>query len=91
MGATERDVWAGADRPHFGRPASIGTSRWNSLWAIATRCASSSLQWKVVCRWSAAQIQQVLFNLLVDAYKSMSRSEEPKKLTLRTDFTDEPR
>jgi len=37
----------------------------------------------------AAQIQQVLFNLLVDAYEAMSRSEEPKKLTLRTDFTDD--
>jgi PAS domain-containing protein len=37
----------------------------------------------------AAQIQQVLFNLLVDACKAMSRSEEPKKLTLRTDFTDD--
>jgi PAS domain-containing protein len=36
----------------------------------------------------AAQIQQVLFNLLVDAYEAMSRSKEPKKLTLRTDFTD---
>ena len=29
----------------------------------------------------AAQIQQVLFNLLVDACEAMSRSEEPKKLT----------
>jgi len=37
----------------------------------------------------AAQIQQVLFNLLVDACEAMSRSEEPKKLTLRTDFTDD--
>jgi nitrogen fixation/metabolism regulation signal transduction histidine kinase len=36
----------------------------------------------------AAQIQQVFFNLLVDACEAMSRSEEPKKLTLRTDFTD---
>jgi len=36
-----------------------------------------------------AQIQQVLFNLLVDACEAMSRSEEPKKLTLRTDFTDD--
>jgi PAS domain S-box-containing protein len=36
----------------------------------------------------AGQIQQVLFNLLVDAYEAMSRSKEPKKLTLRTDFTD---
>jgi PAS domain-containing protein len=36
----------------------------------------------------AAQIQQVLFNLLVDAYEAMSRSKEAKKLTLRTDFTD---
>jgi PAS domain S-box-containing protein len=37
----------------------------------------------------AAQIQQVLFNLLVDACEAMSRSEEPKKLTLRTGFTDD--
>jgi PAS domain S-box-containing protein len=37
----------------------------------------------------AAQIQQVLFNLLVDAREAMSQSEEPKKLTLRTDFTDD--
>jgi signal transduction histidine kinase len=37
----------------------------------------------------AAQIQQVLFNLLVDAYEAMSRSKESKKLTLRTDFTDD--
>jgi C4-dicarboxylate-specific signal transduction histidine kinase len=37
----------------------------------------------------AAQIQQVLFNLLVDAYEAMSRSEEPKKLMLTTDFTDD--
>jgi PAS domain S-box-containing protein len=37
----------------------------------------------------AAQIQQVLFNLLVDACEAMSRPEEPKKLTLRTDFTDD--
>jgi PAS domain S-box-containing protein len=37
----------------------------------------------------AAQIQQVLFNLLEDACEAMSRSEEPKKLTLRTDFTDD--
>jgi len=37
----------------------------------------------------AAQIQQVLFNLLVDAHEAMSGSEEPKKLTLRTDFTDD--
>lgn len=37
----------------------------------------------------AVQIQQVLFNLLVDACEAMSRSEEPKKLTLRTDFTDD--
>jgi nitrogen fixation/metabolism regulation signal transduction histidine kinase len=36
-----------------------------------------------------AQIQQVLFNLLVDAGEGMSRSEGPKKLTLRTDFTDD--
>ena len=33
------------------------------------------------------QIQQVLFNLLVDASESMSRSEESRKLTLRTGFT----
>jgi hypothetical protein len=37
----------------------------------------------------AAQIQQVLFNLLVDAYEAMSRSKQPKKLRLRTDFTDD--
>jgi C4-dicarboxylate-specific signal transduction histidine kinase len=37
----------------------------------------------------AAQIQQVLFNLLADACEAMSRSEEPKELTLRTDFTDD--
>jgi PAS domain S-box-containing protein len=37
----------------------------------------------------AAQIQQVLFNLLVDACETMHRFEEPKKLTLRTDFTDD--
>jgi C4-dicarboxylate-specific signal transduction histidine kinase len=37
----------------------------------------------------SAQIQQVLFNLLVDAYEAMSRCEEPKKLTVRTDFTDD--
>jgi PAS domain S-box-containing protein len=37
----------------------------------------------------ATQLQQVLFNLLVDAYEAMSRSEEAKKLTLRTDFTDD--
>jgi PAS domain-containing protein len=36
----------------------------------------------------AAQVQQVLFNLLVDGYEAMSRTKEPKKLTLRTDFTD---
>jgi PAS domain-containing protein len=35
------------------------------------------------------QIQHVLFNLLVDACEAMSRSEEPRKLTLRTDFTDD--
>ena len=34
------------------------------------------------CRLAdAAQIQQVLFNLLVDAYEAMPRSEEPKKST----------
>jgi len=37
----------------------------------------------------AAQIQQVLFNLVVDAREAMSQSEESKKLTLRTDFTDD--
>jgi C4-dicarboxylate-specific signal transduction histidine kinase len=37
----------------------------------------------------AAQIQQVLFNLLVEAYEAMSRSEGPKRLTLRTDYTDD--
>jgi C4-dicarboxylate-specific signal transduction histidine kinase len=37
----------------------------------------------------AVQIQQVLFNLLVDACEAMYRFEEPKKLTLRTDFTDD--
>jgi PAS domain S-box-containing protein len=33
------------------------------------------------------QIQQVLFNLLVDACEAISSSEEPRKLTLRTRFT----
>jgi PAS domain S-box-containing protein len=33
------------------------------------------------------QIQQVLFNLLMDACESLSRSEAPKDLTLRTGFT----
>ncbi len=37
----------------------------------------------------AAQIQQVLFNLVVDACEALYRFEEPKKLTLRTDFTDD--
>ena len=37
----------------------------------------------------AAHIQQVLFNLLSDACEAMGRSDEPKKLTLRTDFTDD--
>jgi nitrogen fixation/metabolism regulation signal transduction histidine kinase len=37
----------------------------------------------------AAQIQQVLFNLLEDACEATCRFEEPKKLTLRTDFTDD--
>jgi PAS domain S-box-containing protein len=37
----------------------------------------------------AAQIQEVLFNLLADVYEAMSRCEEPKKLTVRTDFTDD--
>ena len=36
----------------------------------------------------AAQIQQVLFNLLLDVSEAIYRFEEPKKLTLRTDFTD---
>jgi C4-dicarboxylate-specific signal transduction histidine kinase len=36
-----------------------------------------------------AQIQQVLFNLLVDATDAIYRFEEPKKLTLRTDFTND--
>jgi PAS domain S-box-containing protein len=36
-----------------------------------------------------AQIQQVLFNLLLDACEAMSRSEEPNQLALRTDFTDD--
>jgi PAS domain S-box-containing protein len=36
----------------------------------------------------SAQVQQVLFNLLVDAYEPMSRCEEPRTLTVRTDFTD---
>jgi C4-dicarboxylate-specific signal transduction histidine kinase len=37
----------------------------------------------------AAQIQQVLFNLLVDATDAIYRFEEPMKLALRTDFTDD--
>ena len=37
----------------------------------------------------AAQIRQVLFNLVVDACEAMYRFEEPKKLTLRTGFTDD--
>jgi PAS domain S-box-containing protein len=37
----------------------------------------------------ATQIQQVLFNLLGDACEAMYRFEEPKKLTLRTGFTDD--
>lgn len=37
----------------------------------------------------AAHIQQVLFNLVVDACEAMYRFEEPKKLTLKTDFTDD--
>jgi PAS domain S-box-containing protein len=37
----------------------------------------------------AAQIQQVLFNLVVEACEAMYRFEEPKKLWLRTDFTDD--
>jgi PAS domain S-box-containing protein len=36
-----------------------------------------------------AQIQQVLFNLMVDAYEAISRSEKPKELTLRTSFFDD--
>ena len=38
---------------------------------------------------NATQIQQVLFNLLSDACETMGRSEEAKKLTLRTYFTDD--
>ena len=37
----------------------------------------------------ATQIQQVLFNLLEDVYEAMARSEEPRKLTMRTDFTND--
>jgi PAS domain S-box-containing protein len=37
----------------------------------------------------AAQIQQVLFNLVVDACEAIYRFEEPKKLTLRTHFTED--
>jgi signal transduction histidine kinase len=37
----------------------------------------------------AAQIQQVLFNLVMDACEATYRFEEPKKLTLRTYFTDD--
>jgi PAS domain S-box-containing protein len=37
----------------------------------------------------AAQIQEVLFNLLVDACEGMSQSEGQKKLTLRTEFTND--
>src|SRR5260370_39397892 len=37
----------------------------------------------------SAQIQQVLFNLLVDSYEAMFRCDEQKKLTVRTDFTDD--
>jgi signal transduction histidine kinase len=35
-----------------------------------------------------AQIQQVLFNLMVDASEAISRSERPKELTIRTGFSD---
>jgi PAS domain S-box-containing protein len=35
-----------------------------------------------------AQIQQVLFNLMVDASEAVSRSERPKELTIRTGFFD---
>ena len=35
-----------------------------------------------------AQIQQVLFNLMVDASEAISRSERPKELTIRTGFFD---
>jgi PAS domain S-box-containing protein len=35
------------------------------------------------------QIQQVVFNLLEDACKAMSQSEGAKKITLRTDFTND--
>jgi PAS domain S-box-containing protein len=37
----------------------------------------------------AAQIQEVLFNLLVDACEAMSRGEERKKLMLKTHFTND--
>jgi C4-dicarboxylate-specific signal transduction histidine kinase len=37
----------------------------------------------------AAQIHQVLFNLVMDACEAMYRFEEPKKLTLRAGFTDD--
>jgi PAS domain S-box-containing protein len=36
-----------------------------------------------------AQIQQVLFNLMVDASEANSRSERPKELTIRTSFVDD--
>jgi nitrogen fixation/metabolism regulation signal transduction histidine kinase len=36
-----------------------------------------------------AQIQQVLFNLMVDACEAISRSERPKELTIRTRFFDD--
>jgi len=36
-----------------------------------------------------AQIQQVLFNLMVDACEAISRSERPKELTIRTSFFDD--
>jgi C4-dicarboxylate-specific signal transduction histidine kinase len=36
-----------------------------------------------------AQIQQVLFNLMVEASEAISRSERPKQLTIRTSVFDE--
>jgi len=36
-----------------------------------------------------AQIQQVLFNLMVEASEAISRSERPKELTIRTSVFDE--
>ena len=36
-----------------------------------------------------AQIQQVLFNLMVDACEAIARSERPKELTIRTCFSED--